>query len=143
MKQSKTNVLIHVVFGTSGRVCSIPHDRADKLYAYMVGIAAKLDCFVVAIGGMPDHVHILLRLASTVTISDVVGQIKGSASYWINKTWDLAYRFEWQSGFGAFSVSESQSKRVAAYILNQARHHKGVAYEQELNAFLERNKLKE
>jgi len=102
-------------------------------YAYLFGIAKNLKIEVLAIGGIANHVHILLTLPATKTLSDTVRDLKANSSRWMRES---DKKFAWQEGFAAFSVSPSQIPVVKAYIRNQAEHHKKRNFEEEFLALL-------
>lgn len=110
----------------------------DELYKYITGIVQNNNHKLVAINGMPDHIHILIGMRPTQSVSDLLQDIKGSSSKWINEKKFLKNKFEWQEGFGAFSYGKSQIKDVITYIENQEEHHKKRTFREEYLAFLEK-----
>ena len=141
MASSFSNILIHVVFSTKHREPLIADAWRGELQSYMSSVAGNLDCPPLAINSVPDHVHILLPLARTVTIGDVVRDIKVASSKWVGKRGLSATPFAWQTGYGAFSVSESHSDAVKNYIQNQAEHHKKMSFRDEFLTLLRRNRM--
>ena len=133
MSHSYSSNLVHCVFSTKDRVHSIPLPRQEMLYAYMFGIAKNLKIEVLAIGGIANHVHILMALPATKTLSDAVRDLKANSSRWMRESDN---KFAWQEGFGAFSVSPSQIPAVKTYIRNQAEHHQKRSFEEEFLALL-------
>ncbi len=133
MSHSYSSNLVHCVFSTKNRVNSIPRPRQEMFYAYLFGIAKNLKIEVLAIGGIANHVHILLTLPATKTLSDTVRDLKANSSRWMRES---DKKFAWQEGFAAFSVSPSQIPVVKAYIRNQAEHHKKRNFEEEFLALL-------
>jgi REP element-mobilizing transposase RayT len=133
MGHSYSNVLIHIVFSTKNRTKSIPRDRHEELWRYMTGIAKNLEVNILAIGGMPNHVHILSAIPGTLGYSTAIQKIKASSSKWMKKG---VRNFGWQEGFGAFSVSDSRRDDVIAYIHNQEEHHKKRSFDEEFIALL-------
>ena len=95
---------------------------------------------LIAIGGMPDHVHLVARVPTNLSVADAVRTIKANSSKWINRR-EKGMRFGWQRGYGAFSVSESQTPRVVQYVREQERHHRGRSFEQELESLLAANRI--
>ena len=91
------------------------------------------------IGGMPDHVHLLLKLKPSIALSDMLRQIKANSSKWLHESGKDARKFGWQDGYAAFTVSESQVTRVAQYIRDQEQHHRGLPFKTELLALLKRH----
>ena len=109
------------------------------LHAYLVGILENLKCPSIQTGGTADHIHILLLLGRTATISKVVEEVKVGSSKWM-KTQE-APEFAWQSGYGAFSIGESQVETVVHYIQNQEEHHRVVSFQEEYRHFLEKYRV--
>ena len=120
---SYTRIYIHYVFSTKNREPLITHNLENRLWAYMAGIAKENNMEPIAINGIEDHVHVLLSLPSTITISQAVKLIKGSSSRWIHQTFSELQNFAWQIGYGAFSVNHSNLKQTVNYIKNQKKHH--------------------
>jgi REP element-mobilizing transposase RayT len=111
------------------------------LYAYVGGIIRNENGTLVAAGGMPDHVHLLISLSRESSMSDILRQIKGSSSKWIHETIPELRGFAWQAGYAAFAVSYSQIETVKQYIATQADHHQTMTFQQEFLAFLRRHNL--
>jgi putative transposase len=107
MPQSLSRVLIHLIFSTKNRASMLSREVQPELHAYLVGVLRNIDCPSLQIGGTEDHVHLLFGLARTRTIADVVETTKTSSSKWIKTTGLPQGDFHWQSGYGAFSVSQS------------------------------------
>ncbi|MGD0899514.1 MAG: IS200/IS605 family transposase, partial [Thermoguttaceae bacterium] len=132
MPQSLSNVLIHMVFSTKDRRALLQASALrDQMHRYLAGISANLDCPAVIVGGANEHVHLLARLARTIALADWVKELKRASSLWAktkDQQWDL---FQWQAGYGAFSVSQSQSGRVQRYIESQDKHHRGLSFQDE------------
>ena len=136
MHQSLSRILIHTVFSTKGRLpfLSDPQFRGET-HAYLAGCAKTLDCLPVRIGGTGDHVHLLTTLSRTITVADFVKETKRNTTLWIRKT--TANRdFSWQSGYGCFSVSESNLTAVARYVENQEEHHRKSTFQDEYRELL-------
>jgi len=141
MAHSYVMLVLHVVFSTKGRVPFIGASHRDRLYEYMGGIIRNERGILLAAGGMPDHVHLLARFRASVSLSEMLKLIKGRSSHWMNELPDLGYRFDWQEGYAAFSVSESQIVAVRKYILTQEQHHARRTFHQELVALLRKHRL--
>jgi putative transposase len=137
MPHTYTSVLIHAVFATANRRPVLGSDRRDRVHAYLGGIARELNASPIAIGGIDDHVHMLLELPPTIAVADMMRLVKGNSSKWLNET--FAGRFEWQRGYGAFSVSRHACEKVASYIRNQEEHHRARSFDDEYRLLLERN----
>lgn len=123
MSQSFTKLWIHVIWATKNRQDLIDFSIEKTLYDYIWQELTELGCPVRIINGMPDHVHVLFLQNPQKTITDIVKQIKGSSSHFMNRGEFILEKFAWQTGFGAFSVSESQLDAVFNYIKNQKQHH--------------------
>ena len=134
MSQSYCHNLVHCVFGTKDRRDSIGDPQA--LWRYMVAVAYAKKIHIVAAGGTENHVHLLMLVPQTITVATAMQEIKANSSRWIRETSRL---FQWQRGYGAFSVSESQRQTVARYIANQAEHHRRWSFEQEYLELLKRS----
>ena len=138
MPQSLSRVLIHLVFSTKNRVRVLTPAIQTELHPYIAGTLGNIDCPSLQVGGVEDHVHLFFGLSRTRTIADVVEAVKTSSSKWI-KTKDVSFaEFHWQSGYGAFSVSQSDADAVVAYIRNQAQHHQKMTFQDEYRRLLER-----
>jgi len=141
MPQSLANIYIHLIFSTSDRQPLLTDDIRPSLHSYLGQIGKTLECPLIIANSVEDHVHILHRLSRTVTISKAVEEFKKSTSKWLkSQSPDLA-NFSWQSGYGAFSVSESNLDSVTAYIQNQREHHHTKSFQDEFREFLKKNKL--
>src|SRR5580692_416035 len=120
MPQSLARLHVHLVFSTKHREPFITHAVRASLHAYLATVLQNSGCPAVLINSMPDHVHILFELGRTVAVSKVVEEIKTSSSKWLKTQGPEFSRFAWQTGYGAFSVSESNVAAVRDYITNQA-----------------------
>ena len=127
---------VHCVFGTKERRNLIPAELQERLYAYLTGIADNLGFKILAAGGTSNHVHLLIGLPPVLTLAEVVQKLKANSSRWVGES---RVQFEWQKGYGAFSVSPSLLKTVQAYIRNQAEHHRRRSFEDEFRALLEKS----
>ena len=137
MPQSLSLIYVHLVFSTKGRARIIPAGLQPRLHAYLAGAMNDIGCPAVNIGGMPDHVHLLFRLARTISLSDAVKTAKVESSKW-KKDEGAVHDFAWQAGYGAFSVSASDVDDVTAYIANQEHHHRVRTFQDEFRRLLER-----
>lgn len=131
----------HIVFGTKLRSRWIDEDLQDPLYRFIRGIIESEGGHMIAINGMPDHIHILSGLKPTVAVSRFLKQIKGSSSHWVNQEFDRDETFGWQEGYAAFSVSPSRVGAVRQYIRNQEEHHRKRSFGQELRWLIESHGL--
>jgi REP element-mobilizing transposase RayT len=130
--------LFHCVFSTKERRESIPPEVQPHLWAYMGGIAREHGMKALAVGGTVDHVHILLSLPSSVPVAKAMREIKSASSRWMHETCDL-HNFEWQEGYGAFSIGCSQTEATLAYIARQQQHHQTRDFQAEFIAFLKKH----
>jgi putative transposase len=136
---SFTQLTYHVVFGTKYRRPSITGDIRDRLYEYIGGTLRAKKGHLIEIGGMADHVQLLAHLSPTLAIADVIRDLKATSSGWLNEMPDRPQHFEWQKGYGAFSVSYSHVETVQTYIRNQEEHHRTKSFEEEYVSFLDRH----
>ena len=135
MPQSLARVLVHLVFSTKNREPFIRPEHRERLFGYLGGTLNALQCPTVTVGGMPDHVHLLFGLSRTLSISQVVEEVKKESSKWAK---DIIHpAFYWQVGYGAFSVSPSQSDIVKHYIANQEEHHRTDTFQDEYRKLLQ------
>src|SRR5215212_10534712 len=137
MPHSYTSIMVHVVFSTKDRKPRLDAALQERLYPYLGGILRELDGKLFTVNGVEDHVHLLAAMKATMPIADVVGKIKGSSSKWVHETFPDRSGFAWQRGYGAFSVSESQVPRVAAYIDRQKIHHGKIPFQDEFLRLLQ------
>jgi putative transposase len=125
--------VVHVVFSTKDRCKTIPKEFQPRLWAYIAGICKKQGMFVHAVGGMDDHLHVLVQIPASVSLAKAMLAIKSNSSKWTN---ELGRKFAWQHGYAAFSVSASLIPAVARYIQTQEAHHKKMTFEAEFIALL-------
>jgi len=131
MANTFTQIYIHIVFSVKGRQNLIQKSWEDELYKYICGIVNGRDQKVYAIGGVADHIHLLVSIKPTISISELVRDIKAHSSKWINEKRFIDGKFQWQKGFGGFSFSHSQIDNVIAYMNNQEQHHKMKKFKEE------------
>jgi putative transposase len=139
MAHSYVNALFHCVFSTKERRKTITDELQDRLWPYMGGIARENKMRALAIGGVEDHVHLLLSIPSTLSIAQAMQLIKGGSSKWVHETFSEHKSFEWQEGYAALSIGVSQVPDTKQYIANQREHHRTKTFEEEFIAFLERH----
>jgi REP element-mobilizing transposase RayT len=133
-----TNLLRHIIFSTKDRLPYLLEDRRYDVFSYIGGIVRETKGAAINVNGVQDHVHVLVRLPSFLPVAKVVEIMKTNSSRWIHEKRVLHQTFAWQTGYAAFSVSESQLDGVSTYIRNQQAHHQRVSFQEELIAFLER-----
>ncbi|WP_346882638.1 IS200/IS605 family transposase [uncultured Algibacter sp.] len=141
MANTYSQIYLHVVFAVKGRRNSISKNWKDELYKYITGIITNKNQKLMTINGMPDHIHILLGIKPNCNLSDLMRDIKANSSKWINEKQFTNDKFKWQTGFGAFSISQSQIKNVANYIDNQETHHAKKSFKDEYIDFLKAYKI--
>jgi REP element-mobilizing transposase RayT len=129
MPHTFTNLLAHLVFSTKDRVPLIGTEARPRLHAYMGGIVRELNCSPLIVNGIDDHVHLLVGLSPTVSVSDALRVLKATSSRWMHETYRKP--FAWQSGYGAFSVSRSNLDAVRKYIERQEEHHRRMDFKEE------------
>jgi len=142
MPHAFVNIYIHAVFATKYRQPLINSKVKQEVYGIVIQEVRKMDCHLIAINGMPDHVHILFKLKPTRNLSYVIKQIKGSSSRKIEAI-GIIQGFKWQVGYGAFSVSKSAVEKVKRYIKNQEKHHSKSAFDEEYKQLLDLNGFEE
>jgi len=126
-----------MVFAVQNRNCIIENNWKDELYKYITGIVRNHNHKPLIINGMPDHIHLLIGLRPTQSISELMQDIKGNSSQWINERKLVSGKFSWQEGYGAFSYSKSALSNVIHYIDNQESHHKKKSFSEEYIELLE------
>ena len=131
----------HCVFGTKERRRLITHELRDRLWPFLGGIARQNKMKALEIGGVEDHVHILLSLPPTIPISKAMQLIKGGSSKWIHDTFPEHRTFAWQEKYGAFSVSVSQLENIIRYIQGQEEHHRRTTFQEEFVALLKKHRV--
>lgn len=139
MPHSYNALYTHVVFATKDRKPQITPALEERLFPYMGGIVRELHGKLLNINGVEDHLHLLLSMPPTASTAEIVGKVKGCASKWIHETFPEHARFEWQRGYGAFSVSQSQLAIVARYIERQKIHHAKASFRDEYLRLLTRH----
>ena len=147
MPQSLSNLAIHLIFSTKDRTRAIAYPKLrTELEGYLVGILKNIHCPSISTRVVIDHVHVLFLLSRTESIAQVVKLIKQDSSIWIKTQMPeikdpYLVKFQWQKGYAAFSVSESNIDKVKSYIENQEEHHKRVTFQDEYREFLSRHKV--
>ncbi len=141
MPQSLSNILLHIVFSTKERRPLIRPDIEPELYRYLASVCRACDCPAHEIGGTADHVHLACTLSRTISVSDLLEEIKKRSSKWM-KTKGAPYRsFSWQRGYGAFSIGQSQLAAARRYIARQKEHHKTHDFREEFGTLLKRYRV--
>ena len=141
MSHTYTNLLYHVVFSTKDRRPFIDAELKPRLHAYLGGIATDIDCVPLLIGGVADHVHLLLKIPAKLSVSEVMPLLKSNSSGWVHSQFAHLKQFAWQEGYGAFTESPSKKADVEKYIANQEEHHRRRSFQEEFLAILERHEV--
>ena len=139
MSDSYTNLLYHIVFSTKDRQPLITPDHEVRLYDYIGGTVRKLGGISLELNGTADHVHLLMKLRPDRAVSDILRELKASATGWMRDVFPSLKNFSWQRGYGAFSVSQSQVELVRGYIARQKQHHEKIPFRDEFIEFLKVN----
>jgi REP-associated tyrosine transposase len=136
---SFTSIFVHCVWSTKNREPILTSDVRERLWPYLGGIARENKIKALAIGGSADHVHALLSLPATLSMAKALQLLKGNSSKWTHETFPKMRSFEWQEGYGAFSIGVSGVDATVAYIRNQAEHHRARSFRDEFRAMLQRH----
>ncbi len=140
MPNSYTALNYHIIFSTKNREPCITNDFRNELYKYIGSIILNKNGTLIEIGGIENHVHILMKNKATLAISDLLRFIKCNSSKWINEQQFQETPFDWQDGYGAFTVSQSQITKTQNYIRNQKVHHKHMTFEDEIISFMKKTR---
>jgi REP element-mobilizing transposase RayT len=141
MSHTIVNSLHHCVFSTKERRPLITPELQSRLFQYMGGIARENKIKLLGAGGISDHVHLLISMPATISISKAKQLIKGGSSKWIHETFAEHRMFEWQEGYGAFSIGIGDVERTVNYINNQTEHHGKLDFKAEFLAFLKKHEI--
>lgn len=141
MPQSLSSILVHLVFSTKNREPFITPAIETELHPYMATIFREYNSPSLIIGGTGDHIHALFALGRTITVADLVEEVKTGSSKWIKTKGSEFRNFHWQKGYGAFSVGQSNVEEVKRYIRNQKEHHRRITFEDEYRNFLNQYKV--
>ncbi len=136
MAQTLVKLYIHIVFSTKNRANLILSEIEEELFAYIGGIANNNNSKLIAANGTENHIHLLISMSKIIELSELVGDIKRSSSKWIKTKGISFHSFQWQDGYGAFSVGYTQIEDVKKYIANQKIHHEKNTFEDEFRYFL-------
>ena len=139
MASSLSHLVHHLVFSTKDRKNLITQELQRRLYDYIIATANNHGGDILEIGGIEDHIHILIKIKPARCVADIIQLIKANSSKWINEQSILRDRFAWQSGYGAFSVSASNIPAIRSYIQRQEEHHRTQSFINEFLEFLTKN----
>tara|TARA_R110002096_G_scaffold29509_7_gene88977 strand:+ start:3206 stop:3652 length:447 start_codon:yes stop_codon:yes gene_type:complete len=137
MPSTHTALYFHLIFSTKNRENWLECEIRSRIHTYLGGIVRGENGVALAVGGISDHVHLLVSLEATHRLCDVMREVKGDSSRWIKQTLDLP-KFAWQEGYGAFTVSPPDLEKVRSYVLHQERHHQATTYKDEYLEMLRR-----
>ena len=141
MSQSLARLLVHLVFSTKNRVPLLQSPQLrSEVHAYLTATLRALGCEPVQVGGAADHVHLLFGLSRTISLAALVKDLKTSSTKMMREKGHAD--FSWQTGYGAFSVSESNKQAVIAYIANQEMHHRKMTFQEEIRALLKKHSMR-
>lgn len=141
MANTYTSLHYHIVFSTKNRQSWIHADIEQRIWEYVGGIAKQNDMKAIQVGGIEDHLHVVLGTPPTMAVSKAVQLLKGGSSKWIHETFPQLADFEWQQGYGAFSVSRSQLPTVIQYVVSQREHHQKQTFQNEHLELLKRHEI--
>jgi REP element-mobilizing transposase RayT len=142
MPQSFSCLHAHVIFSTKNRAPWLTPSLTERLYPFVGGLVRNRKCTLLRIGGIADHVHLLVQQARDISVAELVGEVKSISSGWIKDVFPSHSDFAWQQGYAAFSVSLSGLDRLIAYIENQAEHHRRKTYQEEVREFLDKHGIR-
>ncbi|CAD74181.1 MAG TPA: IS200/IS605 family transposase [Rhodopirellula baltica] len=134
-----TNLRVHLIWSTKDRKQWFFDEFQEELSAYIGGVLRKRKHSLLAAGGVEDHIHLLVSIHPAQSISDCVRDIKSNSSVWVHEHLTNLKSFQWQTKYGAFSVSESSVDSVKAYVANQKEHHKKLTFKEEFMAILRKH----
>ncbi len=137
MSHTSANILLHFILSTHGRRPLIRPEFREDLFAYLGGIIREMKATALIVNGASDHVHMLIRVRPAHSPAEIARVVKSNSSRWVREKHSA--RFQWQTGYGIFSVSESSVAEVTQYIARQKEHHRTRSFQQEFVAFLKRN----
>jgi putative transposase len=141
MSSSYCNLLYHIIFSTKRREPWLRAKIRSRTHEYLGGAIRNEEGIAMIINGTADHIHILAKLRQDKAISKLISELKANSSGWISRTFEDCAGFEWQEGYGAFTVSESMLSKVHRYIERQEEHHRSVSFLEELKVLLKAHGL--
>ena len=136
MAHTYTSLLTHVIFSTKNRVPALAPDMCEEVEKYICGVAKNLGITTIAINSVADHAHMLVKIPASLSVADAVGKLKSNSSRFIHEEWRDQPRFDWQAGYGAFSVARSGVENLVRYIDHQEEHHRKRTFQEEYLDFL-------
>jgi putative transposase len=142
MPQSLSLVIIHIVFSTKDRRAFLEKELRAAMHSYLATVARNTGCECYRVGGAEDHVHLAIRLSRTLTIADLLEQLKTTSSKWVKTQWPILKDFSWQRGYGCFSIAPKDFDALIDYIDCQPTHHQKQTFQDEFRMFLDRYGVK-
>lgn len=139
MPHTSGNILLHFIFSTVARRPLIKPEFRDDLFAYLGGIVREMNAMALIVNGTTDHVHMLIRVRPIHSAAEIARVVKANSSRWVREKHSAD--FAWQTGYGVFSVSESNADATMAYIAGQEQHHRKRSFQEEFVVFLQRNRV--
>jgi REP-associated tyrosine transposase len=137
MPQSLSLVIVHVIFSTKGREPFFHSETREAMQSYLAATTRKVGCECYRVGGVEDHVHLVIRLSRTITIANLVEKLKSSSSKWVKTQSDETRDFSWQKGYGCFSIAPRDLNSLIDYIKRQPQHHKRQTFQEEFRMLLD------
>jgi len=141
MANSYHTLLVHAVFSTKNREPWLSPPVRQRLFPYLGGIARQNGMKALSVGGVSEHVHLLLSLSRELSVAEAMQLIKGPSSKWVHQTFPQMAGFAWQEGYGTFSIGILQADETCRYIEGQEEHHRTVSFQEEYLAFLKRHNV--
>ena len=141
MANTYTALFYHIVFSTKNRVPFIKHDIEERVWEYVGGVARHHKMTALQVGGIEDHLHVLVMAPATLSPSEMAQWLKSDSSKWIHEEFPDLQDFGWQDGYGTFTVSKANVPSVVGYIQNQRAHHQKQSFQEEYVEFLERSSI--
>lgn len=141
MPQSLSNILIHLIWSTKDRHSWLTPGIREKAHAFLAGSVRQMGCEAYQVGGVADHVHLAVRLSRTLSVADLVKEVKTASSKWLKEQGQEYNGFHWQQGYGAFSLGMSQKDALLQYIENQEEHHRTRTFQDEYREFLQKYEI--
>ena len=138
MANTYSQIYLHIIFAVQNRQCLVPQKHKEELHKYFSGLITNRGSKMLAVNCMPDHTHIFIGYKPTLSIPELVKEIKVASNQFINRKKWVNGRFKWQEGYGAFSYSHSQIGVVMNYVKNQEKHHQKSTFKAEYIRFLNR-----
>jgi putative transposase len=141
MANTYTALFYHIIFSTKNRVSFLMPEIEQRVWEYIGGVARKHQMIALQVGGMADHIHVLVMAPPTLAPSNIAKFLKGNSSKWIHEEFPRLSHFAWQEGYGGFTVSKSSLPIVIQYIQNQFEHHRTKTFQEEYLEFLQKHEI--